>query len=276
VKLITDPEKPARLAALRGIRAARLKFSNLVRLDTRDATTSLGDERVRKAMTANQLFVTLMNPHDRRKNLQELLLGFVNATAQHPDAVLIVKLVLPPRAQVPGVLHSDILPRFERPISLESDRILFISEYLADEQLSALYDIADFYLCASVAEGQNLPLIESMGRGVIPVSPITTAMLDYLSENNCVPIRTRPFAGFERRTGADVAQRPYSVAFCSQTDIGRALVRACALPQMERQRMRRNAVRTIQSTFSTHAVGALVQQRIEAIQRDARPANKAP
>src|ERR1700694_254729 len=131
--------------------------------------------------------------------------------------------------------------------------------------MRALYPISDFYLCTSVAEGQNLPVIEAMAHGVVPVSTINTAMLDYLSRDNCVEIKTRRFSAFERETGADVARRAYAVAFCSQTDIGRALLRACGLPRAELDRLRRNAQRTVSQKFSFEAVGALISRRIEMI-----------
>jgi len=266
-RLITDAQKPASLAALRGVAAVQLKISNLVRFNPRSMVTSLtGSPAIAEAMAARKLFVTVLNPHDKRKNLQELLLGFVSALQYHPEAALLVKLVLPPRPRAHEVLLSDIVPRFERPISLQCDRILFIGEYLSGEQLSALYEIANFYLCASVAEGQNLPLIEAMGHGAVPVSTLNTAMLDYLCDENCIGVRTRKFAAFERRTGADVARRPYAVEFCSQTDIGRAVLRACALSRAEIESLRQGALESVLDGFSTRAVGALVRQRIDAIE----------
>jgi glycosyltransferase involved in cell wall biosynthesis len=262
-----DTQNLARLAALRGVAAVQLKISNLVRYDTHSAVTSLTDSpAVKEAMAAEKLFVTVLNPHDKRKNLQELLLGFVSALAHHPEAALLVKLVLPPRPRANEVLLADIMPRFERPISLHCDRILFVCDFLSAEQMSALYGIANFYLCASVAEGQNLPLIEAMGHGTVPISTINTAMLDYLCDDNCIRIRTRRFSAFERRTGADVARRPYGVEFSSQTDIGRAVLRACALARGEVETLRQRALESVIGVFSTRAVGALVRQRIEAIQ----------
>jgi glycosyltransferase involved in cell wall biosynthesis len=265
-RLVAPEQRPASLAKLRGTAAVQLKISNMVRFETRGAVVSLvGNPEIANAMAARKLFLAVLNPHDKRKNLHELLLGFAIAAASHPDAALLVKLVLPPRAQANAVLLSDILPRFERPISLRCDRILFLPAFLSDEQLSALYDIADFYLCASVAEGQNLPVIEAMAHGVVPVSAIHTAMLDYLNDDNCVAIRTRKFAAFERRTAADLVHRPYAVEFCSQTDIGRAVLRACTLPRARVEAMRRRALRTVHDAFSTPAVSALVRERFAAI-----------
>jgi glycosyltransferase involved in cell wall biosynthesis len=266
--IATPADKSRCLRAVRALAAAHLKISNMIRFDSRSAVTSLtASSAINEAMEANQLFLTIFNPHDKRKNLQELLLGFMTVLVQYPHAALLVKLVIPERAQVNNVLVSDIAPRFERPISIESDRILFVCDYLAQEQLSALYDIADFYVCASVAEGQNLPLIEAMAHGLVPVSTVNTAMLDYLSDQNCIEIRTRKFSGFERRTAADVTQRPYAVEFCSQTDIGRALLRACSLSATEVQGLQRNAQQTVREVFSSGAVGGIVGKRIEAISR---------
>jgi glycosyltransferase involved in cell wall biosynthesis len=184
----------------------------------------------------------------------------------HPEAVLLVKLVVSKKNSNMSISAiEDVTARFERPISLESTRIFFLFDYLSDEQMRALYAISDFYLCTSVAEGQNLPIIEAMAEGVLPVSTINTAMLDYLSSDNCVEIKTRKFSAFERETGADVARRSYAVAFCSQTDIGRALLRACRLPRAELDKLRLNAQRTVSQKFSLETVSALVSRRIEMI-----------
>ena len=239
-RLATVSNRMGRLRSLRGVPAVRLKISNMIRFNGHAETADLSvSASVRAAIAARQLFVTVLNPHDRRKNLQELLLGFATITNRLAQAALIVKLVLPKRAHPSEVLTADIAPRFERPVTLACDRILFVSDYLEDDQLQGLYQIADFYLCASVAEGQEFPpLIEAMGQGVIAVSTLNTAMRDYLSDRNCIAISTRPFSAFERRMGADVVRKPYTIAFCSQTDIGRAVLRACSLSSSERERLR--------------------------------------
>ena len=57
--------------------------------------------------------------------------------------------------------------------------------------MDALYEAADFYLCTSIAEGQNLPMLEAMSFGVVPVSPRHTAMRDYLDNDNSVEVSFR-------------------------------------------------------------------------------------
>jgi glycosyltransferase involved in cell wall biosynthesis len=154
---------------------------------------------------------------------------------------------------------------FEGEVTINCDRIILISGYLSDEDLATLYRMSNFYLCGSVAEGQNLPLLEAMSYGVVPVSTAHTAMADYLTEDNSVAIRSRPFAAYRREMAADVTARPYAVGFASQTDIGRALLRACALPQARLRQMRHNARQTIARRFAPAVVAGMIRDRLAAI-----------
>ena len=70
--------------------------------------------------------------------------------------------------------------KFANGTTIESDRIAFFNAFLSEAQMTALYSLADFYLCTSVAEGQNLPLLEAMAHGTVPVTTANTAMLDYI------------------------------------------------------------------------------------------------
>jgi FkbM family methyltransferase len=219
-----------------------------------------------EAMNANQVFLSVLNPHDKRKNLQEMVFAFMTILEKHPKAVLVLKLVLSERlSPLDTVLDAVLWHYFDRPITLVCDRIVITSGYLSDEEMTALYKISDFYLCASVAEGQNLPLIEAMSHGVIPVSTIHTAMDDYLNQDNCVAIRTRPFSAYQPDMAAAITSRPYSVQFASQADVARALLRACAIAPTDISRMREAARDTVAQKFSLEAVTEFIRDRITAI-----------
>ena len=217
-----------------------------------------------EAIHANRLFLTMFNPHDKRKNMQEMVFGFMNILQQYPDAVLIIKFVLAEEmTPLARVLNEVVRHYMEGEVTTACDRIVVLSGYLSDAQISALYEISNFYLCTSVAEGQNFPLLEAMSYGVIPVSTIHTAMADYLTAENCIPIVSRPVAHYRREMAADITGRSYSVEFASQTDIGRALLRACALPAVQHRQMQEQAQDTVDRHFSPQAVAKLIGERLE-------------
>ena len=221
-----------------------------------------------EAINANRLFLTVFNPHDRRKNAQELILGFMTILDQFPDAALLIKLILPRKwagaEQIPTYLRG----MFDQATTIRCDRIVLTSQFLTEDEMSAMYGAANFYLCTSVAEGQNLPLLEAMARGVVPVTPDHTAMSDYISTHNSIIVPTRRIASYRPELAADVAATSYSVDFASQTDIAKTLFRACLMPLSQREALSKNARATVARLFSPATVGALLRDRLAAISRD--------
>lgn len=256
------------LASVAQLPSVQLTINNMVTPPPVATVAPLGARAcIDQAMQAKQLFVTVLNPHDRRKNLRELILGFVTAASEHPDAALIIKLVASQRnAGIGRILASDILPRFDRPISLDCPNVVVISGYLPDAQLAALYGIANFYLCASVAEGQNLPLVEAMAHGVVPVSTINTAMTSYLSPDNGIPVHSARIDAFDRNMGADIVRRRFAVDFASQSDVARSVAAACKLPPAEMVRLRTAARAAVTDEFAPGVVGERIRQRFQAVQ----------
>ena len=54
--------------------------------------------------------------------------------------------------------------------------------------MTKLLQTANFYLCTSSTEGLNLPMIQAMSNGVVPISTRATAMADYINEKNAIVI----------------------------------------------------------------------------------------
>lgn len=139
------------------------------------------------------LFVTVLNVHDYRKQHRPMLKAFATLAQAHPGALLLVKCLIPAagrHAINDLLLHEQIATPGERPSSIVSDRIWITRDVLTRAEMTSLYDLAAFYICAAYAEGQNLPLLEAMGRGVVPVSADHTAMADYIRPDNAVLIRS--------------------------------------------------------------------------------------
>jgi glycosyltransferase involved in cell wall biosynthesis len=138
------------------------------------------------AFENSTIFFSVLNPFDRRKQINLMLTAFQSALSKNQNMILIVKLVIDNIGTTLGNIQ-EILPAYYG-FHGENDRIIFIGETLTKSQMVKLMQKADFYLCTSSTEGLNLPMIESMFHGVVPVSPKASAMADYIHEENSIVI----------------------------------------------------------------------------------------
>ena len=221
--------------------------------------------------SANPLvFVSVFNPEDHRKNLNAMLRGFYTFSKINGDAVLIIKLVT-------SLASHDIAPRemvfkliankLDDNGVLQSDRILFVSDFLTDEELDALYRSADFYLCASIAEGQNLPLLEAMGRGAVPVSTRHTAMADYLDDENSIEVPSRRIDNFIPYLAPATFARRFQIDHSDEHDVFAALMAANSTPPEKRKRMSVAAAAAVRRLYGPELVAAQIAARLDAIAR---------
>ncbi|MEB0021922.1 glycosyltransferase, partial [Actimicrobium sp. CCI2.3] len=157
---------------------------------TRDPSMSdvkkLGD--VLQIYDDSVVFFSIFNPYDYRKQVQLMLPAFMLALEKNINMILIIKLVIDNIHTTLGTIQ-DILKKLFK-IEGQCDRIIFIGEKLSDHQVIKIMETANYYLCTSSTEGLNLPLIEAMAQGVVPVSSRATAMADYINETNSVIIES--------------------------------------------------------------------------------------
>lgn len=73
-----------------------------------------------------------------------------------------------PRVVIPGGRGHDPLSPLVSELGLEQDVIL--PGWVTSAQLEALYDRASLYVCASLAEGFGLPVIDAMRRGCVVIA----------------------------------------------------------------------------------------------------------
>lgn len=171
----------------------------LVKETVEEAAQSRG--RTLQAIVADiatpKLYVSVLNVHDYRKQMEPMITGFLRFAEKNPDAILLLKLSTPFRGRrlANRILLEDQIFNPGRMVHpLVSERIWLTDDVLTRDEMNRFYDAASFYVCTSYAEGQNLPLIEAMARGVVPVSVDHTAMHDYISDNDAVvvPSHRRP------------------------------------------------------------------------------------
>ena len=183
------------------------------------------------------IFLSIVNPHDLRKNLTALIGGFLQFHDEHPNSLLLLKLVVDNAVDRLDTVRTRVLPpRMPGYGPIDTNAVWLTTAYLPDSTLNDLYRVSSAYLCTSLAEGQNLPLQEAMSFGVVPISTCHTAMADYISEHNAVIIRStkrtidRPDTAIGRAAGA-------SWHVCTSGDVARALRAFAALSEGDRREL---------------------------------------
>ena len=176
-------------------------------------------------------FLSVFNIYDYRKQIKPLLEAFINLAKHRRNVFLLLKINYIDKdvGDTNETLHRyQIADRSEIAPPLISNRILLSNDTLTRDELNRLYDVSAFYVCSSHGEGQNLPLIEAMGRGVVPVSVDHTAMADYIGEDNAVIIPST-LAPFNVRLRERYGMADLDTYYVTARDVYAALEHACGL-----------------------------------------------
>jgi glycosyltransferase involved in cell wall biosynthesis len=219
-----------------------------------------------KACDELRIYLTVLNPEDFRKNLDAMLRAFDLFSRTRRDAVLVVKvLTAASRFHLLDVLCDVIPNKMASGTVLRSDNIVFFNDFLSERELSYLYSIADFYLCTSLCEGQNLPLLEAMAHGVVPVSTANTAMADYIHAENAIVIRGRLEPNDCVHLAGTLAGRPFSVHRSGVADIHDALERSVALSPVRYATLAAGARHVTRVQYSPQVIWSAIAARLAAI-----------
>lgn len=178
-----------------------------------------------------KIFLSVFNVHDFRKQIEPLITGFMRFAETDESALLLLKVTSPDRHKESAnafVMKDQVFSAARLVPPMVSDRIWMTHDVLTREELNRLYDAASFYVCTSYAEGQNLPLLEAMGRGVVPLSVSHTAMSDYVDEDDAViiPSHSRPL---DVRLAARYGMFGLETNFVDAEDVMTSLHEACGL-----------------------------------------------
>lgn len=79
----------------------------------------------------------------------------------------------------------DLIGRIKKETNSKA-KLLFLSGFLQESQLSDLHRSADVYVSASRGEGWALPCLQSMACGVPTIMPKHSSHLDYGTDQNCL------------------------------------------------------------------------------------------
>ncbi|UWF49350.1 glycosyltransferase [Pseudomonas sp. N3-W] len=131
------------------------------------------------------IYTSVFNPSDGRKNWEDMLSAFCVTFRDVEDATLVFKLTHHDAEEA----LTDILHHLYKNQSYRC-RIVLIYGYLADADYERLVQATRYVVNTAYGEGQCLPLMEFMSCGKPAVAPRTTAMIDYLDDDNAFIIDT--------------------------------------------------------------------------------------
>jgi glycosyltransferase involved in cell wall biosynthesis len=125
------------------------------------------------------VYASVLNPEDGRKNWKDIVTAFCWAFRDDPGKTLLLKM----SHHNKSVFMGDLLLLFSKLHPFRC-RVIAIHGFLSNEHLCQIARSTDYYVNASSAEGQCLPLLEFMAEGVPAIAPCHTAMESYISEDN--------------------------------------------------------------------------------------------
>lgn len=144
-----------------------------------EGSDDIAPEMATTLRLSGPIYTSVFNPADGRKNWHDIVTAFCWAFRDQPDKTLLLKMSHHNRSTFLG----ELLLLFSRLAPFQC-RIIAIHGYLSVEELRSLVDTTDFFVNASLAEGQCLPLLEFMAAGVPALSPDHTAMETYINSDN--------------------------------------------------------------------------------------------
>jgi glycosyltransferase involved in cell wall biosynthesis len=208
------------------------------------------------------VFLSILNPHEPGKNLTALIGGFLEFHSEHPDSLLLLKLIVDNTGDhLDDVLTGILRLHISGYELIDSNAVWLATAQLAEPVLADLYRFSSAYLCSSSAEGQNLLMQEAMAWGVVPITTRHTAMLDYITEDNAVIISSerRPIDRPDTAMGPDPDT---SWHVCTSADVACALRRFAGLGEAPRRELGARGRATIARDFSVAKVARLIHSRL--------------
>jgi len=207
----------------------------------------------------NKIYFSILNPWDYRKNLSGLLKTFEEFSKKFNDTLLIIKITIDNKETLLTSINEIIYHNFHHK-NVKSNNILFVSEYMPEKTLYSIMSKVDFYYNLSFAEGQFLPILESMILGTVPISPDTTAMSDYITENNALVIKSKPT---QANPNASAFNRSDFIWF--EPNLKQALDQlenSYFLSNENYQKKATNAIKTVQKNYGENEVLRKIEERI--------------
>ena len=225
---------------------------------------------------SGRVFLTVCNPHDLRKNLFSMIEGFQLATGDSAADLFIIKCIVPNIDVFSrSALFYGLGRQFRGPGAFQDERIVFVVDYLSQAEMTALYSLADFYVCASHCEGFNMPLLEAMALGMVPITTTNTAMADYIDPTVAVIIDEKIYPSPVPEMAADSTGRTYPLSVASRFDVARAIRKAAGLSQAEWLRISNAARHRVHQQYSEKQIMQAIRDLLPDLFTSTRSQDKS-
>jgi hypothetical protein len=155
--------------------------------DRRRELSNLPYPRTDDLELSGVVYTSIFNPDDGRKNWADLLTASLAALANEADATLVCKLITKRAKSVRKVIDF-----FRGACIPHRCRVVFICEFLSDEQMLELCRASTFYVQATKAEGNCLPLMNYLAAGRPGISPDHSSMGDYFGAESGFVVESHP------------------------------------------------------------------------------------
>jgi hypothetical protein len=157
------------------------------RTDDRPSLRGLPYQEVDALELSGIVYTSIFAPDDGRKNWSDLLNAYLVALKDRADATLVCKLITKNRGSVERVIdyyrHRALPHRC---------RVVFICDFLTDEQMLQLCRATTYYVQATKAEGNCLPLMNYLAAARPAVSPDHSSMSDYFGAASGFVVESHP------------------------------------------------------------------------------------
>ena len=192
------------------------------------------------------ILLAVLNPFDKRKQIDKLLEGARQARAAGSEFLLVVKLVINRKQttinNINEILHNHYSYR-ER-----SDCVLFCSGDLDDQSMATLRGLSDFHLSASSAEGLNLPLVEAALQDIPIITTRNTAMASYLGPEDAVWIDCNPKTA-DKSMNAFAKYANFTHYLATPEAVGAAICAGLSLSVDERRALAKRGRDAVEARF---------------------------
>lgn len=209
-------------------------------------------------------YLSIFNPNDERKNIEDMITSFIYFNQSHQDAVLVLKLVIDNKLSTIENTIDNII-EFLKQYNVQNYKynIILLSDKIPQEDFGSFIELMDFYYCTSKGEGQCLPILEAMSMGLVPISVNNTAMRDYITdENACVIKSTQRIWGSLHNKQAGHLAMTYNIDW---KDAVEALEKSYNLTQEEYDKKSKLNIEIVHSNYSLSTAENLIQNRFTQI-----------
>jgi glycosyltransferase involved in cell wall biosynthesis len=213
-------------------------------------------------------FLSIMNVNDFRKQIKPAIEAFILFSKEHENAFMLLKLTISNKGAASANEHlfrAQIADAGEIAPPYISDRIWITATILSRQDLVNLYDITSFYISVPHGEGQNLPLIEAMARGVVPISVNNTAMRDFINDGNAILVTSKS-APFNVRLADRYKMSRVNTFYVSSREVYVRLKEAMALEQDVYVKKSKACIETVKTEFGIDGFVKAVTRVVSAAQ----------